>query len=602
MGTLSWLTTTKGRICFVRLKSGYTVEQLFPLKSATVADFHYSTQELMNFTDASLDFLRALCTNSTLYNINNIGAVSNLTSTGRFDGNAAAYSLDSAGNITAAMHCYGELIKYDVTGVWYNKNGCSFFVNNKGTADLVVSLPYTVTTGSYFPSATIAAPQWLTVGFVDEHNHTAFANLFLTPLGLWEPTCEMCKSMSVSSRFANHYYTLFEKCTFQDEVEPEPPAKGDEFSLENRFSPRLGSNGLGIYPITQEQSFRFFSDLWNETFIEKLTKSVVGEATDAILTFRFYFGIKSKLKQSTTECYLTLGNNVFDGSVTTESVITTKPLLSEFVEFTAGEYDLQEHFHNYMDYDGYTNITLYVPFAGFVSLSPSDVMGGKIILKYNINVVTGQCLALISVENPRTNNGERTVIMTVSCDMTYEIPINVTKMASYGNLLATTLWAGATKSMSSGVGLYGVTSSAPRVEMNKEMFLASPEEEEKYRAEAQSLVDKYHERNVAASHVVPGAIAQLPQSGSYATGISSSGMNSELGSIGSFVPFLLITRPEEVTPEDIEQYYSKMSIASVELGTLSGYVQVRDVLPNSVGQGCRHLDQIVAQLKAGVYM
>jgi hypothetical protein len=50
-----------------------------------------------------------------------------------------------------------------------------------------------------------------------------------------------------------------------------------------------------------------------------------------------------------------------------------------------------------MDYAPYTKIDIYLPYIGFRTLDPADVMGCTLNIKYIIDVVTGGCNAVINV-------------------------------------------------------------------------------------------------------------------------------------------------------------------------------------------------------------
>ena len=45
-----------------------------------------------------------------------------------------------------------------------------------------------------------------------------------------------------------------------------------------------------------------------------------------------------------------------------------------------------------MDYSEYTRIQIYLPFSGIHDLAPEDVQGSDLEVKYNIDVLTGDCV------------------------------------------------------------------------------------------------------------------------------------------------------------------------------------------------------------------
>lgn len=69
----------------------------------------------------------------------------------------------------------------------------------------------------------------------------------------------------------------------------------------------------------------------------------------------------------------------------------------QFVEKDLGSITIDPYIGSFMDYAPYTKIDIYLPYIGFRSLDPADVMGTTLSIKYIIDVVTGGCNAVINV-------------------------------------------------------------------------------------------------------------------------------------------------------------------------------------------------------------
>lgn len=69
----------------------------------------------------------------------------------------------------------------------------------------------------------------------------------------------------------------------------------------------------------------------------------------------------------------------------------------QFVEKDLGSITIDPYIGSFMDYAPYTKIDIYLPYVGFRSLDPADVMGTTLSIKYIIDVVTGGCNAVINV-------------------------------------------------------------------------------------------------------------------------------------------------------------------------------------------------------------
>ena len=69
----------------------------------------------------------------------------------------------------------------------------------------------------------------------------------------------------------------------------------------------------------------------------------------------------------------------------------------QFVEKDLGSITIDPYIGSFMDYAPYTKIDIYLPYVGFRSLDPADVMGCTLSIKYIIDVITGGCNAVINV-------------------------------------------------------------------------------------------------------------------------------------------------------------------------------------------------------------
>lgn len=69
----------------------------------------------------------------------------------------------------------------------------------------------------------------------------------------------------------------------------------------------------------------------------------------------------------------------------------------QFVEKDLGSISIEPYIGSFMDYSPYTKIQIYLPYIGFRDLSPEDVMGCTLSIKYIIDVVSGGCNAIINV-------------------------------------------------------------------------------------------------------------------------------------------------------------------------------------------------------------
>lgn len=84
----------------------------------------------------------------------------------------------------------------------------------------------------------------------------------------------------------------------------------------------------------------------------------------------------------------------------TMTTINGRPVTSEYVNYSFGDITIDEYYHNYADY--MCRFTLYLPFYGFVSLKPEEILGGKISVDYRFNIIDGSFIAYVRCTSARS--------------------------------------------------------------------------------------------------------------------------------------------------------------------------------------------------------
>lgn len=77
----------------------------------------------------------------------------------------------------------------------------------------------------------------------------------------------------------------------------------------------------------------------------------------------------------------------------TLTTISGHPITKEYVDYDFESITIDEYYHNYIDY--MCKFTLYLPFYGFVSLKPEEILGGSIHVIYRFNVIDGSFMAYV---------------------------------------------------------------------------------------------------------------------------------------------------------------------------------------------------------------
>lgn len=96
------------------------------------------------------------------------------------------------------------------------------------------------------------------------------------------------------------------------------------------------------------------------------------------------------------------GGNLTDIKIGTRTMtgILARPVSDEYVDFDFGSITIPLYYKNYIDY--MTEIQLFLPFYGFVSLRPEEIIGGEINVKYRFNIIDGSFSAYIFATSNRS--------------------------------------------------------------------------------------------------------------------------------------------------------------------------------------------------------
>lgn len=130
------------------------------------------------------------------------------------------------------------------------------------------------------------------------------------------------------------------------------------------------------------------------------TNEYIDTAKYALSLHKMYFNIETTIQE-----------NICLGPYNTE--IECPVIGTDVITLDMGTIVINGRYSNIMDYKN-TEIEIYLPFAGFVTLETSDFMDKAVSLKYEVNVINGESLAVISANS--------LVMKTVSCNTAFEVP------------------------------------------------------------------------------------------------------------------------------------------------------------------------------------
>lgn len=222
----------------------------------------------------------------------------------------------------------------------------------------------------------------------------------------------------------------------------------------------------------------------------------------------------------------------------------------QYVTVDCGTVNLQEYFGNVFDYSPFTQLRLFLPFIGIIELDTADCMRGKISVIYHVDVLTGACLAEVKVIRDSAGG----ILYTYSGNCAVQYPVS---SGSYVGIVT---------------GLLGITAGVAGT-------VAS---------------------GGALAPALIGAGAGL---GMMHTNVKHSGaISGNAGAMGLKKPYLIIERPITRTPENLANIEGLPQNKLVTIGSLSGFVKVKECHVDGIPATQKELEEIKGYLTNGFYI
>lgn len=334
---------------------------------------------------------------------------------------------------------------------------------------------------------------------------------------------------------------LFPQTDPQTETEQEVPPINDTPNTGTGTTDPIitpvgqASSLWAVYNPTQAEVNAFGGWLWSSNFVDQL-KKLFNDPMQAIIGIHKVFATPQTGATSTIVCgYL-------------DSQVSSKIVTSQYTDVDCGSVNLWEYFGNVFDYAPFTTVKLFLPFIGIVPLDVAYVMRSTISVKYTVDVLTGACIANVSV----SRDGVGGVIFTYAGSAIVSYPIS---SGSYMGVVSGAL--------SIAAGVAGTIASGG-----------------------------------AALPAIAGTMSGLSRAH---TDVQHSGQFSgAAGAMGGKKPYLIISRPQTRVAGSVERYKGKPSNATLRIGDCVGYTRILDahlIIPNAYSD---EIEEITRLLKDGV--
>lgn len=267
-----------------------------------------------------------------------------------------------------------------------------------------------------------------------------------------------------------------------------------------------------------------------------------------------------------------------------------------------GELDIPEVYSSFLDYQPYTNLTIFLPYIGFKTLPPNMFMGKKLKVEYAFDLITGACKALLSA------NGK--YIMSFDSDCMIKIPLTASNNSDvFMQRLRSAVEAGVSI-MSAGVGSVAITSGGSRT-VSGERFGRTNKEAQAGRA--MRRVQSWSETSTKEptefhSHNYGGVVSQVVGAGldiamAKHTYETYGGASSAVASVEPNSVYVIIDSPTVQYPSTYNHNCGKPCELSKYLSSLTGYTEVDGGIDlNGIPCTDAEREEIHSLLVSGVYL
>jgi len=309
------------------------------------------------------------------------------------------------------------------------------------------------------------------------------------------------------------------------------------------------------------------------------------------------------------------------------------PVLSQWYEHDCGTVRIDKYWGSALDYAPNTKISLFLPFIGSVQLNTDEVMNKTLGVKYRIDLLSGQCVALVTCDNDvyYQFTGECSVSVPLTgsdWSRIYSAAIGAVGTAIAGGIGANaagamamrgnsgTQWVNdAARALNAGAsaGQAYLTKGMPIGDAHARQNLmdmmamsmdlakdAKAERTENAAENAALMIRRSH--SITSARIVDTVANTVSQvmGGKYSVNHSGS-ITGSAGMLGQRTPFVIIEFPNQSLAENYAHYAGYPSNLEGALSEFSGYTEVEQALVSIRGTDSE-LSELLDALKSGVYL
>ena len=350
-----------------------------------------------------------------------------------------------------------------------------------------------------------------------------------------------------------------------DDDDDFPSGDGDDDSDDinpNPVFPTTATGFVSMYAPTQSELKSLASFMWSSEFLDIILK-LMQNPYDAIISIK---NVCCDIETGGT-------SNIILGNVDTK--ISCSEITRQYQQIDCGTIKVSRYFGNFLDFNPYTSIKIYLPFVGYKEIDVDEVMGSTLHLYYNIDLLTGTCVAIINVSKTINGTALNSVLYQFDGMIGTEIPVTSN---DYSQVVSALLKGIATTGAA--IGITAATGGSGGA------LLGSAVASEKATA-------------IGTTMMVNSAIDTVTSKINVQHGGSLGG---SMGVLASKQPYLIITR---VIPKNPTNYASLHGIPSntyKKLSSLKGFTKMQDIQIKSTIGSVDETEEIKQLLLNGVVL
>lgn len=346
-----------------------------------------------------------------------------------------------------------------------------------------------------------------------------------------------------------------------------PDGDGDDDSDDidpNPIFPTTPTGFVTMYNPNTSQLNSLASFMWSKDFVDVFLK-LMQNPYEAIISLK------------TVCCDIATGGsqNIILGNVDTK--ISCAKITQQYQQVDCGTINLTRYFGNFLDFNPYTSIKIYLPFVGFRELDVDEVMGASLHLYYNIDLLTGSCVALINVHKKIGGTDLNSVLYQFDGMIANDIPIT---SADYAQVVSAVIKGVASVGASIGIAAATGGTGAP--------------------ASGAILGSAVASETTTAVGTAVAVNSAIDMVSSKITVQHGGSLGGSMGALATKKPYIIIQRVIPKNPTNYAKLHGIPSNAYKKLSSLKGFTKMQDIQIKSTIGSVDETEEIKQLLLGGV--